>query len=787
MASLSTYFVNNKEDLQARNDCIIFGSNYRITVLTERLVRLEYSKTGTFEDRPTTLVVSRKFPKPEFSATKIKGVVQIKTKYFTLNYLENKSFIGSKLTPGNTLNIKLNNTERFWYYKNKEVRRLETISTSLDNNNFKEDKGLFSLDGFASIDDSNSLVIENDTFIKRDNNNIDIYVFIYGKDFGACLKDYFILTGKPSIPPRYALGNWWYKNKPYNEEEILSVVNKFKENHLPLSVFLLGDAYQEQIYTKNETLIPNLTNLSNTLLSNNIKLGLTINPNMPITPSNYQYQTIKQALELKKDKDINLIPFNPKTLGMYFKLYINNLINMGIDIFNIDYLNNNDLNDLFLLNHYHYAISNTEAKRGMILSRNAKIAPHRYPIIFTGKTKVSWDTLNYLPSYTSQSANIGVSFISHAIGGYYDGIEDNELYLRYIELGTFSPILMISSDNGKYYKREPWNYDMGTLKIISEYLNLRNRLIPYIYSESYNYYKNGIPLILPLYYRYPNILDEPMYKNEYYFGRNMLVVPITKKKDIIMNRVVQRLFIPEGIWYDFKTGKKFPGNKYYVSFYKDEDYPVFCQAGSIIPMSLNEGTSTPTDLELHIFPGATTSYNLCEDDGKTNLFKEGYFINTSIEYNYLANNYTLIIRPIEGKTNIISEYRNYKIRFRNIKESNQVIVYENDKLLDNITSYKEDNDFIVTINHIKTTSQLTINCMGKDIEIDASRLINEEIESILMDLEIETKLKEKIDSILFSNLPIKKKRIEIRKLKKYHLEEKFIKMFIKLLEYINEI
>ncbi len=787
MASLSTYFIEDKDNLQARNDCIIFGSNYRISILSERLVRLEYSKNGTFEDRATQLVVSRRFPKPDFTVTKNKGLIQIKTKKFTLNYLENKSFIGSKLTPGNTLNIKLNNTERFWYYGNKEVKRLSSVSTSLDNNTNILDKGLFSLDGFASIDDSNSLVIENDNFVKRNSDNIDIYIFMYDKDFGACLKDYFILTGKPSIPPRYALGNWWYKNEEYNEEDILSIVNNFKELDLPLSVFLLGSSWQDSAYTLNNHLISNLSKLNKELLNQNIHLGLTVNPDKPIGINNSKYQVIKKSLNLTKDKDIKLLPLNTTTLGMYFKLYIKDLINQGVDIFYIDYLDNKNLTDLWLLNHYHYTINNTEAKRSIILSRNAKIASHRYPIYFSGKTKVSWDTLNYLPYYNLSSSNIGMSYISHAIGGYCNGIEDAELYIRYIEFATFSPILILSSDKGKYYKREPWKYDMGTQKIINEYLNMRNRLIPYIYSESYNYYQNGIPLVMPLYYRYPKIIDEPVYKNEYYFGKNMLVVPITKKKDPIMNRVVQKLFIPEGIWYDFKTGKKFPGNKYYVSFYKDEDYPVFCKSGSIIPMSLNEGVSLPTDIELHIFPGASKNYNLYEDDGQTNLFKEGYFINTSIEYNYLANNYTVIIRPVEGKTNIIPEYRNYKIRFRNIKEPDQIIIYENDKKIDNITSYKENTDFIIMINHIKTTNQLTINCKGNDIEIDATRLINEEISSILMDLEIETKLKEKIDNILFSQLTIKKKRIEIRKLKKQGLDSKFIKIFIKLLEYISEI
>ena len=89
--------------------------------------------------------------------------------------------------------------------------------------------------------------------------------------------------------------------------------------------------------------------------------------------------------------------------------------------------------------------------------------------------------------------------------------------------------------------------------------------------------------------------------------------------------------------------------------------------------------------------------------------------------------------------------------------------------------------------NVKTTSQLSINCKGKDIEIDAVRLINEDIDSIISDLQIKTALKEMISEIVFSNLEIKKKRIAIRKLKNKGLDNKFVKMFMRLLEYVSEI
>ena len=127
-------------------------------------------------------------------------------------------------------------------------------------------------------------------------------------------------------------------------------------------------------------------------------------------------------------------------------------------------------------------------------------------------------------------------------------------------------MLVIASDSSTYYRREPWRWNISQMEIINKYLRLRNKLIPYIYTETYIYHKSGSPIIQPLYYKYPKIYDEPLYSNQYFFGSSMLVCPITKKKNIVMNRVVQRLFIPEGVWYEFESGKKYLGNKYYMSF-----------------------------------------------------------------------------------------------------------------------------------------------------------------------------------------------------------------------------
>ena len=256
-----------------------------------------------------------------------------------------------------------------------------------------------------------------------------------------------------------------------------------------------------------------------------------------------------------------------------------------------------------------------------------------------------------------------------------------------------------------------------------------------------------------------------------------------------MNRVVHNFYLPEGTWYDYVTGKKFPGNKSYISFFRDEDYPVFAKSGAIIPLSNNQNlndTTPPTDMEINIFPGESNSYTLFEDDGESDLYRKDYYLLTQIDYTYMPSNYSVVIRSVKGKSGIVPEKRNYKIVFRNTKRTAEVEAYMNEKSL-SLKTYVDGPNFIVEIKDVPTVGQLSISCKGKDIEIDALRLINEDIERIISDLKISTEMKEKIDEILFGEEPIKKKRIAIRKLGKLGLDKKFIRMFLKLLEYIGEI
>lgn len=783
---------------KAREDCTFKGNKYRITVLSDVLLRFEYSETGKFNDYPTIFAINRNFAKkPVFTVKQDEKYINITNDYFILEYSKEKPYIASKLVPDSNLRITLKGTDKLWYFGNPEVKNLKGTTYSFDNKtNISLSKGLYNLDGFASIDDTMSPVFISDGTIKKNPSDaLDVYVFIYINDFQKALDSYFELTGKPSFIPRYALGVCWNKNEDYTEEELKDIISNFNKINIPLSSILLGSKWN--LNKEGKTLsnykfdnekYKNLEQTITDIHQKNVFLGVTINPKNGITPYDNGYQSLKTKLNIIKDGVIPINVYNTVILETFLN---ETLTNLNIDFIKIDEITEDKIKTFMLIHYIYKNLSKNMQRRGLIFSRNPGIASHRYPALYSGNTKVSWKTLKYLPYFNITSSNLGLSYYSHDIGGYEGGVEDSELYTRYVQFGTYSPIFRFSSKEGRYYKREPWKWDIFTESIVKDYIRIRHRLIPYIYSEMYKYSKDGINLIKPLYLDYEKILDEPLYKNEYHFGKELFVCPITEPKDKVMNRVVHRMYLPEGTWYDFKTGKKFPGGKRYVTFYKDEDYPVYAKSGAIVPMAILDennlnSVKPPEKMEIQVFPGVSNNYDLYEDDGVTNLYKEGYYIVTNIDYNYRKNNYTLILRPTQGKTGIIPDKRDYKIKFRNTKRPEYVKVNVG-RFEVEFTTRSDENDFIIEVPNVPTNQQLTINCGGEAIEIDAVRLINEDIDEIISGLLIETTLKEKIASIIFSDMTIRKKRIAIRKLKHSGLNKLFIKMFIKLLEYISEI
>ena len=515
------------------------GNKYRISVLTERLVRLEYSENGIFNDLETELVKNRNFDNVDFEVTEDNKFLVIKTKYFVLSYQKEKKFEGNKLLPTSNLKVELVNTDKTWYYKHAEAKNFKGCFVTLDGTEeeSKAQNGLYSLDGFVSIIDNENIKDQ------KDNEYVDIYLFMYNKDFKLALRDYFNLTNLPSMIPRYSLGNWWSKDYDYTSEEILELVSLFNKEDIPVSVILLDkgwhivkDKDNKDIntgYTFNKELINDPKAMIEELHKKNVKLGLKLDPKDGIMPHEENYNKLKELYKLETDKIIAFDPLNNSLLNTTYKYMLEPLRNIGVDFFGNDIEPKNiKLNEFRNLNNnlYNNELIYNKNKHTMILSRNGLVAAHRIPIVYTGRNVIGWDMLKKIPMILDRASNIGVSFISNDVFGNYGGIEESELYIRTVEQAVFSPILRFNAPRGRYYRKEPWRWDAKTSEVISMYLKLRHKLIPYLYTKAYEYHKFGNNLITPIYYDYPWTYDDIDYKNEYFFG-DMLVSPILNKKD----------------------------------------------------------------------------------------------------------------------------------------------------------------------------------------------------------------------------------------------------------------
>ena len=508
---------------------VVEGPNYRISVISERIVRLEFSPSGEFLDKPTQLIKKRDIGIPDFSVRQDKNVVEITTKYFVLTYLKGRPFLGTTVEPKKYLKITLlakdKDRRKDWYVGHPEAKNLMGNIVSGDVNIPENlQKGLYSLDGFASIDDSYSKIIAEDGSLESAMpNHFDMYVFMYDLDFTKVLFDYFKMTGAPALLPRYALGNWWSKNTIYTDELLHDLLSNFESNEIPFSVLLLDhDWHLRNVgnfrklkagYTFNPEFIKDPKAMLDEYHKRGVHVGLVINPTEGFYPHEQFYPQAAQYLGINDGSVIPFDPLNPKHIDVMFKMFLHPLESYGVDFFWNDSNGNMDVTNLWAINHYLYLDSSRDGdKRALILARSSIYAPHRYPVLYGGSSEISWKALRDLPFLYLNACNIGVSWWSHDVGGNHGGFEDSELFIRHVQLGTFSPIMRFHSARGRYYKKEPWVWDTKTAKIVGDYMRLRHRLIPYLYTEAYNYTKTGTPLLQPFYYNYMWVYDDPNFR-----------------------------------------------------------------------------------------------------------------------------------------------------------------------------------------------------------------------------------------------------------------------------------
>lgn len=750
-----------KTEGHAEDAAIIQGEKYRFTVLTEEMIRLEYCEDGKFEDRATQCVIDRKFKVPEYQVIENEESLEIITDKIHLVYNKQK-FTDYGLSVQVRGNISVYHS--IWHF-GEEATDLGGTARTLDEADgaIELEHGIISRFGYGILDDSRSLVITEDGWVEpRKEDCIDIYFLGYGHEYEHCLKDYYHLTGKTPLLPRYALGNWWSRFYRYNDQEYKALMTRFEKEEIPFSVSVIDmDWHLVDIdpkygsgwtgYTWNKELFPDPKEFMTWLHDHGLKVTLNVHPAGGVQAHEEKYKEMAEAMgrDWEKEEPVNFDVTDQKFLKAYFEYLHHPNEEEGVDFWWLDWQQGGlskipGLDPLWMLNHYHYLDSGRRGKRRLTFSRYAGMGSHRYPVGFSGDTIISWESLAFQPYFTANASNVGYGWWSHDIGGHMKGYRDEELSTRWIQFGVFSPIMRLHSSNSAFTGKEPWNYNAVSENIMKRYLKLRHEMIPYLYTMNYHASHDGQPLIRPMYYLEPEQPEAYEVPNEYYFGTELVVCPITEPTDKAAGTACVKAWIPEGKWYDIFSGLKYDGGRMLELYRSLEDIPVLAKEGAIIPLTdLTEYTNSvenPKELAVKIVPGKKNAFILMEDTGDTCEDKEENWAQTKLEW---INENEFIIHPANGNLDVIPKCRTWKMEFYGIADVDNLEVTVGGKAIETERIYDEKRHICqVNIPETEVTEQITISFSKGYLLMENNKPA--EIFALLYQAKIEYEVKEKI-------------------------------------------
>lgn len=747
----------------AKHECMVQGDTYRISILTDRLIRLEYSISGQFEDCATQTVLNRNFDIPNFRVWEKKDKLEIITEELQIVY-DRKAFSANGLSIRLIKGIYSNCS--IWRYGDKGGNLKGTARTldTCDGETGLED-GVLGRTGYAVLDDSASLALTADGWVRPAlSGHTDLYFFGYGHNYRECMKDFFRLCGATPLLPRYVLGNWWSRYHAYTQDEYMQLMDRFQDENIPFSVAVLDmDWHHVKLdekygngwtgYTWNEELFPNHEEMLKELHHRGLHVTLNVHPADGVRGHEKAYREMAEALGVEFEKEVP-IPFNisdPEFLKAYFRYLHHPLENEGVDFWWIDWQQGTasgipGLDPLWMLNHYHFRDSEKENRRPLIFSRYAGIGSHRYPIGFSGDTVITWKSLAFQPYFTSTASNIGYGWWSHDIGGHMDGYRDDELAVRWVQFGVFSPIMRLHSSSSRFTGKEPWNFGEWECGIIKKFLRLRHAMIPYLYTMNARAHFEGEALVQPMYYRYSD--DNRAYdvRNQYFFGTEMMVHPITSKMDMTTKMGKVTTWLPQGMWYDLFTGLIYQGDKMVCMYRPLETIPVLAKAGAIIPLQREEitknSTENPKDMVIIICTGENGEFVLYEDDGISMDFKSGRWVGTRYQLRW-GSQKRFTISPACGLQELIPAYRNYQLKFMGISAEAVLGVRIDGRIVSCETNYDDRRNIqTIELTEVSVNSEI---CIEIDEEArGASNKIEWRVSDCLNKSQIEYRLKDEI-------------------------------------------
>jgi alpha-glucosidase (family GH31 glycosyl hydrolase) len=682
---------------------VVSGDKYRFTVLTDGLLRFEYAPDGQFEDRASTFAINRDLGfVPKFDTYEDESAIEIVTDRFHLTY-NRGPFSASGLVADVRGKVTASGSQWRFGLDEDEIEGLRNLggtARTLDgiDGRCNLEKGIVGKAGFAIIDDSDTMLFDENGWVAArrprgiEKERVDGYLFAYGLDFKEAIKAFYMVSGNQPVVPRWALGNWWSRYYAYNADEYVNLMDRFRKEEVPLSVGVIDMDWHyvhgERVttpgwtgYTWNKELFPNPRGFCEALHKRGLKISLNDHPADGIHAFEDVYDEMSQALghNTGQKKPILFNPTNKKFLDVFFDVLHRKLEDDGVDFWWIDWQQGKysripGIDPLWMLNHFHFLDNARGGRRPIIFSRYGGPGSHRYPVGFSGDTRVSWASLDFQPEFTATASNIGYGWWSHDIGGHMKGGKDDELATRWVQFGVFSPIMRLHSTLSEWMSKEPWNYRRECEEIMGEYLRFRHKLIPYLYTMNVRASVDGEPLIQPLYWQYPKDKDAYHNKNQYFFGTDLMVAPITAPRNLQtgMGRVKAWL-PPNGRHVDIFVGIIYDGGRMLNLHRQLNDYPVLAREGSVVPLDRagvpENGGLNATEYEVIVVVGRDGKFTIVEDIGDdpedVNTKRQAYK-QRQIPITWTQAEGCLRIGPVKSEVNDATETnsnRGWKIRF----------------------------------------------------------------------------------------------------------------------------
>jgi len=701
---------------------VIAYGNARFTVLTDKVIRIEYSNQGKFEDRATVAFVNRRLPVPTFSQNTVAGVLSIKTASLELKYQIGQPFTRTSLTI-NSVNSSLGWTS--WYYGQPNPGNLLGTIKSLDevnaqNLNCDQNKnvivhdeqlhcewGLISRDGWVVVNDTSNYGLDNTFWWGSPNSDTeDLYFFGHGMNYKQALTDYTKIGGKIAMVPRYVSGILWSRWYNVDNIDVTHVVEEYLTRYFPLDVYILDMDWHIKnswgAYSWDTRLFPYPQNTLSWLQYKGLAVAANLHDADGVHPYEAQYVPMATAMGLNPNNG-QVIPFssvNSTYLRNLDDIVLRAVNNQGMDFWWIDWqqggtaggCTGSKQNPTYILNHLRGTdhIRRGDNIRDLVLARWGGLGTHRYQVGFSGDVAaVTWSNLAYQPYFSFTSSNVAYGFWSHDLVG---PATDHELHTRWLQWGAYSAIFR-THDRGmsagacsntpegcpivEVWKVPDPYYSANRAAMIE-----RESLIPYIYGAVRQAYDTGVSILRPMYYEYPQFNNA--YKGDaagnfgqYFFGDDMFVSPVTSQAATNTSMAKASIWIPPGTWIEKDTGVlvngSADGSTVLTKSFDLSEIPVFVRAGAIIPkIPVNPGDTIGlarrqyTTLVIQVYPGKPqNSINLYEDDGFSTDYVNGKSTLTTISYTRTSTNFLLRVSPPAGTYSGYPNLRNYVIEIVN--------------------------------------------------------------------------------------------------------------------------